>query len=65
LSAPRWLVYYWDLPPRPVDPAALSPGDLVLVRTVDFDVAPLIRTGIILDESGDYSIIEVVSASAP
>lgn len=36
ISAPRWLVYYWDLPARRVDEQVLAeqarPEDLVLVR---------------------------------
>lgn len=65
LSAPRWLVYYWDLPPRPIDAAAMTPGDLALINTVDFDVTRLLERGVVLDESGDYVLIEMVPAFNP
>lgn len=61
LATPRWLSYYWQLPPGELDPdqlAELDPTLRVLVRTDRLDtLAPTLPE--VLARDGDYAVVTV------
>lgn len=69
LSAPRWLAYYWDLPPRVMDDRVLAtearPEDLVLVRADRLPPwIPASALDVAVARDGRYALVRVADIRA-